>query len=144
MNREHEIRKAFFNALNSILISMGPVPIYDNKAEENSGLYILIEGQTARDTGDFRTRRWECTVTLSINHKQDISYTRDIVDEICDSVEGVITPGNNNNDFYLPTLTGWHVTNLYLSNVSYADFAVSSTQVICSKYITFNLIITKI
>jgi hypothetical protein len=143
MNREKFIRKSFFNSLSGVIDGpVGKVPIFDDKADSGINIYMLIEGQTAREQGDFVNRRWNSTVTISINHKQDNSYTRDIVDDICESIETIITPGKR-SEWVLPG-NEWGITNVYLSDVSYADFQISSTQTICVKYLTFNLLITKI
>jgi len=148
MSRELAARKAFYDVLiNAVNVPGGSgnkVPISDYKAEGGANLYMVIESQTARDRSDFRTRRWDATLTLSICHKQDSSYTRDLVDDVCEQIENIITPGVASNNALPFQPTGWQFTNVSLNDVSYADFQVSTTETICIKFLTFNFIITKI
>jgi hypothetical protein len=149
MNRELAARKAFYQVISNALVIPGgsgdKIPVFDNKADAGNRLYVLIEGQTARSNSDFRVRRWSGTVRLTILHIQDDSYTRDIVDSVTEQIEAIITPGKANENG-LPDMSsfGWQITNVVLDDVSYADFQISETETICEKYLTFNLIITKI
>jgi hypothetical protein len=147
MNRELAARKAFFYPLFGFINIPGgssdKVPVSDGKSNANDNLYILIESQTASDQSSFKTRRWNATLALTICHKQDDSYTRDIVDDVCEQVEAILIPGNSSEDG-LQSELGWQITNVVLNDVSYADFQISETQTICMKYLTFNFIITKI
>lgn len=147
MSREKAARKAFYDILvNQINVpgqTVDKIPVSDGQATTKAKLYILIEDQTAQDQSDMRNRRWSASLTLSICHKQDSAYTRDIIDDVDQIIEDIITPGaaSNNN---LPTQSGWQITNVRLDNVDYADFQISSTESICIKFLTFNFIITKI
>ena len=147
MNRELAARKAFYSPLlNSINIPGGSgdkVPVSDGKANTNDRLYILIEAQSANNQSSFKTRRWQSSLSLTICHKQDDSYTRDIVDDVCEQIESILTPGNAEFNG-LQSQSGWQVTNVSLNDVSYADFQISETETICIKFLTFNFIITKI
>jgi hypothetical protein len=147
MNRELAARKAFYYPLLGMINIPGgsgdKVPISDSKANEKDNLYILIESQTASDRSEFKTRRWNGTLSLTICHKQDDSYTRDIVDDICEQVEAILTPGIASLNG-LQSESGWQITNVSLNDISYADFQISETQTICIKFLTFNFIITKI
>lgn len=146
MNRELAARKSFYTAiLNTINVpgGSGNVPVSDSKAETGLSLYILIEDQTGRQDSDFRNHRWTCTLSLAIVHKQESSYTRDIVDDVCEQIENIILPGKANVNG-LPAQSGWQFTNVYLDDISYSDFQISETETICIKYITFNFITTKI
>lgn len=147
MNREQAARKAFYDVLVSSLQVPGgsgdKVPLSDGKAETRAKLYCLIDTQTARDISDFRRRRWNASLSMSIMHKQADSYTKDIVDNVCQQIEDIITPGNAASNG-LPSQNGWEITNVSLDDVSYADFQISDIETICIKYLTFNFIITKI
>src|SRR3990172_1367734 len=113
MNRELAARKAFYSPLlNSINIPGGSgdkVPVSDGKANTNDRLYILIESQTASDASSFKTRRWNGSLSLTICHKQDDSYTRDIVDDVCEQIEAILIPGNAETNG-LQSQSGWQVT----------------------------------
>jgi hypothetical protein len=147
MSREKAARSSFYNVLvNTLLVPGGSgdkVPISDGKAETKAKLYVLIEGQTARGDSDFHRRRWNAGLSISIMHKQAASYTRDIVDDVCQQIEDIVTPGIAANNG-LPAPSGWQITNVRLDDVSYADFQISDTETICVKFLTFNFIITKI
>lgn len=147
MSREKEIRKSFYTALaNNIQIPGGSgekIPVSDGKSETKAKLYILIEDQTAQRNEDFTKMRWNGTMKISICHKQADKYTRDIVDDVCDSIESKLMAGKASENS-LPALSGWQLTNLYLADVSYLDFQISDNETICIKYLTYNFIITKI
>lgn len=145
MNRELAVRTSFYSVLNGAINAPDStkVPVSDAKKESGESLYIIMDDQTANDRSDFRSRRWDATLMLSICHKQDSSYTKDIVDGVCEQIESIIVP-NTADKNGLPIQSGWQITNVSLANVSYADFQISTTETICVKFITFNFIITKI
>lgn len=147
MSREKSARKAFYDVLAGSLAIPGgsgdKVPISDGQATTKAKLYVLIEDQTAQDDSDYKRRRWESTLVLSICHKQQSGYTRDIVDDIGEDIELILTPGIAANNG-LPVVNGWQVTNLRLGNVTYSDFQISDTETICIKFLTFNFKITKL
>lgn len=147
MSREKEARNAFYSAMVGALNIPGgsgdKIPVSDGKAETKARLYVLIESQTAVSDSDFRNRRWRATLSVSIMHKQMDSYTRDIVDDVGQQIEDIITPGIASQNG-LPAQNGWQVTSIVLDNVSYADFQISDTETVCIKYLTFNFTITKI
>jgi hypothetical protein len=141
MNREQAIRSAFYDQIkNALSIDNVIVPVFDNKSDGGYKIYVLIQNQTATDDYDFNSFRYNCTIELCIVHKQDDSYTRDIVDLICDQIESAIFPNSRNSSvFTLPVQTGWQFTNVKVGNVQYADLKTSATETVAMKFITFNL-----
>lgn len=146
MSREKSARKAFYDVLvNQIDVpgqTVDKVPVSDGQATTKAKLYMLIEDQTAQDVSDMRNRRWNGSLVISICHKQGSSYTRDIIDDVAQEIEDIITPGAASQNG-LPIQSGWQITNIRVDSVSYADFQISSTESICIKFLTFNFIITK-
>lgn len=147
MNRELAARRAFFNAVSDQILVPGgsgnKVSVSDFKANTGDSLYVLIEAQTASGNSNFTRRSWNASLSLAIVHKQDDSYTRDIVDDVSEQIENILTPGIASLNG-LEAQAGWNITNLTLVDVSYADFQISETETMCMKILNFNFIITKI
>lgn len=139
MNREKAIRKAFFDALNNNISA----PVFDGQAVGSLDLFVLLEDQSAQDISEFKTRRWNCSIVISLVQKQQSSYTKDIVDDLTEEIENILTPGPASQNA-LPNQSGWQFTNVRLDQVRYASFQISSTESICNKFLTFNFTITKI
>jgi hypothetical protein len=140
MNREKAIRKYFFDLISNSLVQPGNaniIPVYDEKADSNVNIYVLLETQRANDDRDFIKKRWNATIEINIIHKQDDSYTKDIVDDICEQIEALIP--------YETTINNeWQITNNRLDSVDYGNLKISETQTICMKILTYSFKTTKI
>ena len=144
MNREQAVRKIFFDILTGKLIRSDIsqiIGVFDGQAD-TSKVYVIFDRQTARFSGDFRNQVWDATFEMNIVHKQEFSYTKDIIDDICIQVEDIILPGNAAQNG-LGTVSGWNINTVSLDYIDYSDFRISSTETMCVKNLTFNFKIQK-
>jgi hypothetical protein len=149
MNREQAVRMGFYDAIKSALSYDGnAVHTYDSLTTnevENEDKYVLLTQQSAVNSSDFRRFRWNCVQTIEITSKQYSSVSKDIVDDISEQIEQIITyPTNQPGNGYLAAQTGWEFSDILLESASYIEDPLGSNYYEITKVLQFSCIATKL
>lgn len=144
ISREKALRNAYFNVLNGNLsYNSINVPVFDNKVESpNDSLYVLLTDQASSYNGNFARAAWDSLFQIKIISKQYNSVSKDIVDDICQQIEDIISP--DTTTIGLQAHTGWQIINVYVNTCNYTELEISSTQTVIQKIVTFSNQIIKL
>lgn len=142
MNREKAYRQSILDALAGMQVDYGEglvdVPVFDNKLEDTSNIYVLIEAQTAQNDSNFVQPVWRCMLEISIYHVQQNSATADVVDAVSEEIENRLS--NKPWQGLIISPAEWTITNTVLASVNsfkYASYADSAGTVV-QKILQFN------
>jgi hypothetical protein len=149
MNREKAVRMGFYDAVKAALSYDGnAVHTYDslttNEVEDETQ-YVLLTQQSSINSSDFRRFRWNCIQTIEITSKQYSSVSKDIVDDICEQIEQIITyPQNQPGNGYLAAQSGWEFSDILLESTNYIEVEISANYYEITKVLQFSCIATKL
>lgn len=149
MNREKAVRMGFYDAIkNALSYDSNPIHTYDSLTTNevtNEMLYVLLTQQSSVNSADFRRFRWNCVQTIEITSKQYSSVSKDIVDDICEQIEQIITyPQNQPGNGYLAAQTGWEFSDILLESTNYIEVEISANYYEITKVLQFSCIATKL
>lgn len=149
MNREKAVRMGFYDAIKTALSYEGnAVHTYDSLTTNevtNEMLYVLLTQQSSVNSADFRRFRWNCVQTIEITSKQYSSVSKDIVDDICEQIEQIVTyPQNQPGNGYLAAQTGWEFSDILLESTNYIEVEISANYYEITKVLQFSCIATKL
>lgn len=149
MNREKAVRMGFYDAIKDALsYASVSVKVYDSLTTnelENETEYVLLTQQSAVNNADFRRFRWNCIQTIEITSKQYSSVSKDIVDDISEQIEQIITyPTNQPGNGYLAAQTGWEFSDLLLESSSYIEVQLAANYYEITKVLQISCIATKL
>lgn len=149
MNREKAVRMGFYDAIKTALSYDGnAVHTYDSLttnevADETQ--YVLLTQQSSVNNADFRRFRWNCIQTIEITSKQRSSVSKDIVDDICEQIEQIITyPQNQPGNGYLAAQSGWEFSDIMLESTNYIEVILETNYYEITKVLQFSCIATKL
>ncbi len=149
MNREKAVRMGFYDAIKSALSYDGSdVHAYDDATtNEVPGevKYVLLTSQSSVNASDFRRFRWNCVQTIEIVSKQLSSVSKDIVDDIGEQIEQIITyPNNQPGNGFMAPQDGWEFSDILLETSNYVDFEVATNNYEITKILQISCIATKL
>lgn len=149
MNREKAVRMGFYDAIKSALSYDGSdVHAYDDATTNEvpgENKYVLLTSQSSVNASDFRRFRWNCVQTIEIVSKQFSSVSKDIVDDIGEQIEQIVTYANNQpgNGFMAPQ-DGWEFSDILLESSNYVDFELATNNYEVTKILQISCIATKL
>lgn len=149
MNREKAVRMGFYDAIKTALSYDGnAVHTYDglttNEVTDETQ-YVLLTQQSSVNSSDFRRFRWNCIQTIEITSKQRSSVSKDIVDDICEQIEQIITyPQNQPGNGYLAEQSGWEFSDILLESTNYIEVILETNYYEITKVLQFSCIATKL
>ena len=149
MNREKAVRMGFYDAIKTALsYDSSPVHVYDSLTTnevQNEMQYVLLAQQSGVNNADFRRFRWNCVQTMEITSKQYSSVSKDIVDDICEQIEQIITyPHNQPGNGGMIAQSGWEFTDILLESTNYIEVEISANYYEITKVLQFSCIATKL
>lgn len=149
MNRDKAVRMGFYDAIKTVLsYDSNPVHVYDSLTtnEVTSEMqYVLLTQQSGINNADFRRFRWNCIQTIEITSKQYSSVSKDIVDDISEQIEQIITyPQNQPGNGGMIAQTGWEFTDILLESTNYIEVELSANYYEITKVLQFSCIATKL
>jgi hypothetical protein len=149
MNREKAVRMGFYDAIKDALTYDGnAVHAYDSLTTNevpDEKQYVLLTQQSSINNADYRRFRWNCVQTIEITSKQRSSVSKDIVDDICEQIEQIITyPRNQPGNGYLATQSGWEFSDILLESTNYIEVILETNYYEITKVLQFSCIATKL
>lgn len=149
MNREKAVRMGFYEAIKTALSYDGnAVHTYDSLTTNevtNEMQYVLLTQQSSVNSSDFRRFRWNCIQTIEITSKQYSSVSKDIVDDIGEQIEQIITyPQSQPGNGYLAAQSGWEFSDILLESTNYIEVEISTNYYEITKVLQFSCIATKL
>lgn len=149
MNREKAVRMGFYEAIKTALSYDGnAVHTYDSLTTNevtNEMQYVLLTQQSSVNSSDFRRFRWNCIQTIEITSKQYSSVSKDIVDDIGEQIEQIITyPQSQPGNGYLAAQSGWEFSDILLESTNYIEVEISANYYEITKVLQFSCIATKL
>lgn len=149
MNREKAVRMGFYDAIKTALSYDGnAVHVYDSLTTNevtDEMQYVLLAQQSSVNSADFRRFRWNCIQTIEITSKQYSSVSKDIVDDIGEQIEQIITyPQSQPGNGYLAAQSGWEFSDILLESTNYIEVEISANYYEITKVLQFSCIATKL
>lgn len=149
MNREKAVRTGFYDAIkNALSYDSNAVHTYDSLTTNevtDEMQYVLLTQQSGVNASDFRRFRWNCVQTIEVTSKQYSSVSKDIVDDISEQIEQIITyPQNQPGNGYLAPQAGWEFSDILLESTNYIEVEISANYYEITKVLQFSCIATKL
>jgi hypothetical protein len=145
VNRDKAIRYAFYQAIQALNVNGADIPVYDAKVESNEGLYVIMSTQFATRTGNLKLYMWRASIDIEIYHNQQNSATNDLVDDVGEAIENIISPFPDPIGSGIVQQNGWDITDVYLNtstNVKLASYMDNAGTTV-NKTLQFNCTIIK-
>ncbi len=116
---ERVFRRAIFDALDgNVTYNGNVVPVYDEFASDNApNLFIVLGNQYADDRRNFAKFVTGSVIVIDIVHHQNRAMTKDVVDDVAESIKGILMPSISGTGLTLEA--GFSVNNLYRETSSY-------------------------
>lgn len=133
------LRQAIFNALDgNITLNGNPVPVYDEK-NENENVYILLSNQQEFDDspdGSFITRS---TIDYEVVQQTGYSVSKDDIDDINEQILEILIPTQGTTGLTIPS--GFQFHNVKRESSRSLAFEISPTESIVRNITTISTII---
>jgi hypothetical protein len=133
---------------NSLSYDGNPVHVYDSTTTgevPDENIYVLLTTQSSVNASDFSRFRWNCVQSLEIVSKQMGSVSKDIVDDISEQIEQILTYVKNQpGEGGMINQSGWSFQDVILESVNYIEFDLSTNFYEIAKVLQISCIATKI
>lgn len=138
---EKIVRHSVFQALNGNLTltvdgSNSPVKLFSGPVDDEN-VYVIQANETASDDSSKHHFGTRVRFTLDIVSKQPHNSNKSYVDDIGGQIDLILLPTPQTNG--LVSMAGVQFGRLKRENVTYLDMAISSTQTIMRKLVTYSV-----
>jgi hypothetical protein len=138
---EQIVRHSVFQALNGNLTltvdsSASPVKLFSGPVDDEN-VYVIQSNETASDQSSKHHFGTRVSFTLDIVSKQAHNSNKSYVDDISNQADAILLPTPQTNG--LVSMNGVQFGRLKRENVTYLDMAISSTQTIMRKLVTYSV-----
>lgn len=140
---QKKMRMGFYEALNGGVAYDYPVggpinvaPLTDGKEDSGADVYVILAQQTGTPDNSFSHFGTRATQLLDIVHKTGFHTTKDIVDQVAQSVLNIILPTPSTNG--LVAQSGVQFSCVELESDSYLDLQLSGSESITRRLLRFS------
>ncbi len=135
------LRHAVFNALDgNITLNGNPVPVYDEK-NENESVYILLSNQQEFDDNTSDTFITRSTLDYEVVQMTPYSVSKDDIDDVNDQILEIIVPTPSSNGLTSPT--GFQFLSVRREASRSIVMEISATETIVRNITTITATITQ-